>query len=191
MGSLAWILFDGQVEGLEIGRTSNPDWIRLRADRTANLDWGLRMNIRHRLGRHLWRGGVLAAAVALASSGIALASNAIKGASYSGSYAGARAGTISFKVSANGKQVLDLSVSTPFKCNGGCGGVSSPSGGSARISSGKFKVTLKVPGLGSSKSIGSDTVTGKFLKHSEATGTVTSHFNSGSAGKTVDWSAVN
>ena len=151
------------------------------------------MHIRHRLGGYLWRGvvGALLAAIALASPAIVLASGATKGASYVGSYAGARSGTISFKVSANGKQVIDLSVSTPFKCNGGCGGVVSPGGGSASISKqGKFKATLKLTEPGSSKVFGHDTVSGKFLKNGEATGTVTSHFNAGSAGETVVWSAV-
>jgi hypothetical protein len=149
------------------------------------------MSIRHRLGGHLCRGGALLATLALASPAIVLASNATKGASYVGSYAGAKSGTISFKVSANGKQVIDLSVSTPFKCGGGCGGVMSPGGGSARISKqGKFKATLKLTAPGSSKVFGSDTVTGKFLGHGEAIGTVTSHFNAGSSGETVSWTAV-
>jgi hypothetical protein len=149
------------------------------------------MDIRHRLGGHLWRGGALLVTIALASPAIVLASNATKGASYVGSYAGARSGTISFKVSASGKRVIDLSVSTPFKCNGGCGGVISPSGGTASISrQGKFKATLKLHALGSGKVYGSDTVTGKFLKHGVATGKVTSHFNVGGSGETVSWTAV-
>ncbi len=129
--------------------------------------------------------------LALASPAVVLASGAVKGASYVGSYAGAKSGTISFKVSANGKQVIDLSVSTPFKCGGGCGGVTSPSGGTAKISKqGKFKATLKLTAPGSGKVYGSDTVTGKFLGHGEATGKVTSHFNASSAGETVSWTAV-
>jgi hypothetical protein len=149
------------------------------------------MNIRHDLGRHLCRGSVLAVVATLASAGIALASDAIKGASYSGHYQGQSTEGISFKVSANGKKVIDLSVSTPFKCNGGCGGVESPSGGLAPISkSGKFKATLKLMGPGSTKTVGSDTVTGTFLKHGKAKGTVTSHFNSGSAGEAVSWTAT-
>ena len=150
------------------------------------------MNIRHRLGGHLWRGGALLAVVALASPAIVLASNAAKGKSYVGSYAGVQSGEISFKVSANGKQVIDLAVSTPFKCSGGCGGVVSPAGGSAKISKqGTFKATLKLHALGSGKVYGSDTVTGRFLAHGVATGTVASHFNaSASSDKKVVWSAV-
>jgi hypothetical protein len=129
--------------------------------------------------------------LALASPAIVLASGATKGASYVGSYAGAKSGTISFKVSPNGKQVIDLTVSTPFKCNGGCGGVVSPSGGTAQISKqGTFKATLKLHAPGTGKVYGSDTVTGKFLTHGEAIGKVTSHFNAGSAGETVSWTAV-
>jgi hypothetical protein len=149
------------------------------------------MNIRHALGRHLCRGGALAAAAVLTSAGTALASYAIKGASYSGHYKGGVTDAISFNVSANGKQVIGLSVTTPFKCNGGCGGVERPSGGSARISKkGKFQATLKLMSPGSTKSYGSDTVTGTFLKHGKATGTVTSHFNGGSSGETVSWTAT-
>jgi hypothetical protein len=149
------------------------------------------MNIRHDLRGHLCRGGVLAAAAALASAGIALASDASRGALYSGHYAGRSTEVISFKVSANGTKVIDLSVTTPFKCNGGCGGVESPSGGSARISkSGKFKATLKLTFPGSPKAIGSDTVIGTFHEHGKAKGTVTSHFNSSGAGETVSWTAT-
>ena len=149
------------------------------------------MNSRHELGRRLCRGGALAAAAVLASAGVALASSAVKGASYTGHYKGAATETVSFKVSSNGKQVVDLTVTTPFKCNGGCGGVASPSGGSAHISqSGKFKATLKLVQLGSTKTYGSDTVSGTFLKHGQAKGTVTSHFDNGSAGETVSWTAT-
>jgi len=149
------------------------------------------MRIRHALGRYLCTGGALAAAAVLASAGIALASDAIGGASYSGHYQGRVTDTISFTVSANGKRLTDLSVTTPFKCSGGCGGVTSPIGGSARISSkGKFKATLKLLEPGSTTSYGSDTVTGTFLKHGKAKGTVTSHFDHGGSGETVSWTAT-
>jgi hypothetical protein len=149
------------------------------------------MNIRRALGRHLFRCGALAAAAVLASAGIALASSATKGASYSGHYKGRPTDTISFTVSASGKKVMDLFVTTPFKCNGGCGGVESPSGGSALISKkGKFKAKLKLMEPGTTKSFGSDAVTGTFLKHGKATGKVTSHFNKGSSGETVSWTAT-
>lgn len=150
------------------------------------------MNIRHLSGGRPWRGGALLATLALASPAIVLASNAAKGKSYVGSYAGVQSGSIAFKVSANGKQVIDLAVSTPFKCGGGCGGVVSPSGGTAQISKqGTFKATLKLHAPGTGKVYGSDIVTGKFLTHGEATGTVASHFNAGgSSDKKVVWSAV-
>ncbi len=148
------------------------------------------MNIRRVFGRYVGAGGALAAIVVLASAGLALGSLALKGASYSGHYKGRPTEQISFTVSANGKRVTDLSVSTPFKCGGGCGGVESPSGGSASISGkDKFKATLAITEPGSTKSFGSDTVTGTFLQHGKATGTVTSHFDRGSAGESVQWTA--
>ncbi len=149
------------------------------------------MNTGNALGRHLCKGGALVAAAVLSSGGVALASNAVKGASYSGHYPGGVTTSISFTVSANGKRVTDLSVTTPFKCSGGCGGVGSPIGGSARISEkGKFKITLKLVAPGSTKSFGADTVTGTFLKHGKATGTVSSHFDADNDGKTVSWTAT-
>ena len=97
------------------------------------------------------RGVAIAVAATLASAGIALAAKQVKGATYIG-YKGAAetVEAVSFKVSANGRKVIDLSVETPFKCSGGCGGVGSPTGGSARISrQGTFKVKLKIPAPGS------------------------------------------
>ena len=136
--------------------------------------------------------GVLAVAAALALAGVALASNATPGAAYVGHYQGRPTDEISFKVSANGKKVSDLLVDTPFKCNGGCGGVGSPSAGSASISkSGKFTTVLEIlaPGPGA-KAEGTDTVTATFGKHGEARGTVTSHFYKSSSGETVSWTAI-
>ncbi len=148
------------------------------------------MEIRHGFAKRLRRGGTVAAAVALATTGIALAS-AIKGASYAGTYRGRPTDTISFKVSANGKMVTGLYATTPFKCNGGCGGVESVTGGSARISKkGTFKLTVKLYGPGSTKSFGRDTITGTFLSHGRAKGKVSSHFDGGSAGETVSWTAT-
>ena len=149
------------------------------------------MNTRNTVGRRLCKGGAFLAAAMLASGGVALASNVIKGASYAGHYEGGVTTSISFTVSANGKKVKDLSVTTPFKCSGGCGGAGSPIGGSARISKkGKFEATLKLMDPGSTQAYGSDTVTGTFLKHGKATGTVTSHFDHGGSGETVSWTAT-
>ncbi len=140
------------------------------------------------------RGVAIAVAAALASAGIALAAKQVKGASYVGHYKGAAVTieAVSFKVSANGRKVIDLSVETPFKCGGGCGGVGSPTGGSAPITrQGTFKVKLKIPAPGPpGKSEGTDTVTGTFHAHGRASGTVTSHFNGGSGGVTKSWSAT-
>jgi hypothetical protein len=151
------------------------------------------MSVRLHLGRYVFGGGALATtvAIAIASAAAALAANVINGGSYSGHYRGRPTDLISFEVSTNGKNVIDLHVDTPFKCGGGCGGVPSPGGGSARISAkGTFKATLKLAGPGSTKVIGSDTVTGTFLRHGAAKGTVTSHFSSSSAGETVSWTAT-
>ena len=134
----------------------------------------------------------VAAVATLAVATAASASSAVKGASYIGSYSDGATDAISFKVSANGKKVIDLAVSTPIKCQGGCGGVGSASRTSASISkNGQFKVKLNlVFPPGSNKSEGTETVTGRFLKHDVATGTVSSHFKAGSVDRTVHWTAT-
>ncbi len=140
------------------------------------------------------RGAAVAVAATLASAGIALAAKQVKGAAYIGHYKGAvqAVEAVSFKVSPNGHKVIDLSVETPFKCGGGCGGVGSPTGGSTRITGqGTFEVKLKIPAPGPpGKSEGTDTVTGTFHVHGKASGTVTSHFNAGGAGETKSWTAT-
>ncbi len=149
------------------------------------------MEIGHGLGRHLRRGGAIAAGAALASAGIALASNAVKDGSYIGHYKGGMTAAISFKVSANGKQVVDLDAQTPFKCSGACGGVPSVTGASARISKkGTFELKVKLIGPGSTKSFGTDTVTGTFQSRGRAKGEITSHFTTGSFGAASSWTAT-
>jgi hypothetical protein len=141
----------------------------------------------------VWRGFVLAAVMALACAGLALAAKPIKGAPYKGEFKGTP-GTvvqISFDVSANGKRISDLYTETPFKCSGGCGGTPSGTNGSAKLTKkGTFKATLKLTGPGSTKTIGTDTVVGTFLSHGRAKGTVTSHFKSSSVGEKVSWTAT-
>lgn len=150
------------------------------------------MSIMRCVDRRLGGAGALAATATLAIAGIASASHAVKGASYIGSYSDGETDAISFKVSANGGKVIDLDVSTPIKCAGGCGGVGSASQASARISKGRFKVKLSlVFPPGSQKSEGTETVIGRFLKHGVATGTVSSHFKHGaSSDRTVHWTAA-
>jgi hypothetical protein len=135
----------------------------------------------------------LVATVALACAGLALAAKPIEGAAYKGEFKGTP-GTvtqISFDVSANGKRISDLYTETPFKCNGGCGGTPSGTGGSGKISKrGTFTVKVKLTGPGSTKAIGTDTVVGTFLSHGRAKGTVASHFTGSSAGKKVSWTAT-
>jgi hypothetical protein len=136
-------------------------------------------------------GGALTVAALLAMSGIALASNAVKGAAYSGHYTGRPTDLISFTVSASGKDVTDLYANTPFKCSGGCGGVESVTGVTARISkAGTFKATFKLTLPGQKASYGSVTITGTFLKSGRAKGKITSHFKAGSDGETVSWTAA-
>lgn len=150
------------------------------------------MSIANDLGKRFSGIGSLVAVATLAVASIAIASNAVKGASYVGSYSDGATDAISFKVSPNGKKVADLVVSTPIKCQGGCGGIGSASPASASISKkGKFKVTLNlVFPPGSNKSEGTETVIGKFLKHGVASGTVSSHFKGGSGDRTVHWTAT-
>ncbi len=138
------------------------------------------------------RCGFLALTVALAGASLAFAAKQVTGATYTGHWTGVSTETIFFKVSSNGKKVVDLSVTTPFKCNGGCGGVGSPSGGSAVITrGGTFKATLTIPAPGStSRSEGTDTVTGTFHAHGTASGKITSHFNGGGGGATRTWTAT-
>jgi hypothetical protein len=144
------------------------------------------------LGSRMCGSVVVAVMAALVVAGVATASNATKGGSYVGSYSDGATNAISFKVSANGKQVIDLELSTPIKCQGGCGGIGSASRASARISkNGTFKVKLNlVFPPGSTRSEGTETVTGKFLKHGTATGTVSSHFKGLSTDRTVHWTAT-
>jgi hypothetical protein len=136
------------------------------------------------------RGAALTAAWVLASAGVALAAHAVAGASYENT--ASSTGKISFKVSSNGRTVTHLDVSTPVHCAGGCGGIASPSGGSARIRKNKFTVTLPLyfpPGSHSSE--GTDMVTGRFLAGGKATGTISSHFkHSSSSDRTVNWTAT-
>ncbi len=137
--------------------------------------------------------GGLATVATLTVASVALASHAVKGASYIGSYSDGETNAISFKVSPSGKKVLDLTVQTPITCQGGCGGIGSGSPASAKISKkGAFKVTLNLDfPPGSNKSEGTETVTGKFLEQGFATGTVSSHFKGGtSSNRTVHWTAA-
>ena len=149
------------------------------------------MHSRLSLGARGRRAGLTTAAVLLAGGGVAFASHVIRGATYAGAYTGRPTDHISFKVSPNGAKVTQLSVSTPFHCGGGCGGVVNGGPGTARITrQGTFKVTLQLyfpPGSHSSE--GTDTVTGTFLAHGHAKGTVSSHFTHGSGGETARWTA--
>jgi hypothetical protein len=151
----------------------------------------LGMHSPHKLGARVAGAALIAVAAVVAGAGVALASHAIGGASYSGTYKGRPTEGLTFKVSANGKTVTHLTVNTPFYCNDGCGGVANGGPGSARITrSGTFKVTLQLyfpPGSHSSE--GTDLVTGRFLAGGRAKGTVSSHFTHTGSGETVSWTA--
>jgi hypothetical protein len=150
------------------------------------------MNMTHGFEQRLSGIGALAAIATLAVATVASASGAVKGGSYVGSYSDGLTDAISFKVSASGKKVVELDVSTPIKCQGGCGGIGSASHASAAISKkGRFKVKLNlVFPPGSNKSEGTETVSGKFLAHGIATGTVSSHFKGAGSDRTVHWTAT-
>ncbi len=115
--------------------------------------------------------------VVLSTVGIALATAPKKGWTYT-TPSTARV-YVSFKVSASGKTVTDLSAGTAVKCKGSAGGFPSARPGSGKITKGMFKVVLKLfpPGPAGQKSSGTDTVTGKFVPGGKATGTVRTHFN--------------
>jgi hypothetical protein len=107
---------------------------------------------------------VLVACLALAA--VALAAKPVKGARYSGHLAGVGStGTVTFKVSKNGKKVTGLTVAPFFPNTCGSGGplpkyTSKP----ARIKKGKFTTTVFVV-----------TDTGTKLVAGKATGTFTAH----------------
>ncbi len=116
-------------------------------------------------------------AVALSAVGTALAMAPNKGWTYT-----TRSPTtvyVTFKVSAGGKKVTNLSAGIAVKCKGSAGGFPSAKPGSGSITKGTFKVVLKLfpPGAAGQKSVGTDTVTGKFVAGGKATGAVRTYFN--------------
>src|SRR5579864_146464 len=123
-------------------------------------------------------GGAITLAAALSMTGIALATAPKNGWTYMTS---PRAKVlVFFKVSATGKQVVNLGAGIAVKCKGSAGGFPSAKPGSGKITKqGTFTVVLKLypPGPTGQKSSGTDTVTGKFVTGGKATGTVLTHFN--------------
>jgi hypothetical protein len=128
--------------------------------------------------------GAMVAAVAvgvLGLAGVALASNQVKGARYSGQLAPPKtAFVVSFKVSGNGKRVTGLTISdTPFYCEGG-GRATPVAFANASISkSGAFTSTGKYtipegPYKGQTETLLK--ITGKFTKGGKEQGTVTSTY---------------
>jgi hypothetical protein len=129
-----------------------------------------------------WKGLLATAAVlAVLVAGSALAAGPVKGGSYAGSLIPSRDGvTVSFKVSANGKQVTGLSASnTPLYCSGG--GKPIPvhfknvtvSGNGTFSSTGKYLI-LEGPKKGQ---VGANLkITGKFLKARKEQGTLTTSY---------------
>lgn len=133
-------------------------------------------------GRKAHRVLLVAIAVgALGYTGVALAANQVKGASYSGALASPRSSyLVSFKVSASGKQVTALKISnTPFYCSGG-GRPVPVSFASATISkAGTFTSTGKyviVEGPLKGQVGTKLEITGRFGKHGSEQGTLVSTY---------------
>lgn len=123
-------------------------------------------------------GGAFIVAGALVTGGVALATAPHKGWTYT-TQSTAKV-FVSFKVSANGTKVTDLSPGDAVKCMGSAGGFPAAKPGSVKITkAGTFKAVLKLypPGPAGQKSSGTDTVTGKFVTGGKATGTVRTYFN--------------
>jgi hypothetical protein len=133
-------------------------------------------------GRRAHRTPLAAVAVGvLACASTALAAAPVKGGSYSGQLAAPRSAyLVSFKVSANGKQVTGLKISnTPFYCQGGGPPIpvhfanATISKAGTFTSTGKY-VIVEGPLKGQ---VGTKLeITGKFAKGGAEQGTVTSTF---------------
>jgi hypothetical protein len=127
--------------------------------------------------RHV--GALLILVVLLVCAAAALAAKPKKGYIYETNSQTTKV-SVYFKVSKNGKRVIDLSPGTPIKCPKSVGGVGGLPGatipGSAEISKqGTFKTKLTLFDPGGHKKGGTETVTGKF-SDDHATGKVTDHF---------------
>lgn len=136
------------------------------------------MSKKSRVRSALAVGCALTLAAALSTAGIALATAPKKGWTYK-TQSTAKV-LVSFKVSATGKTVTNLTASDAVRCKGSAGGFPLAKPGSAKITSqGTFKAVLKLypPGPSGQKSDGTDTVTGTFVKGGKATGTVKTYFN--------------
>ncbi len=135
------------------------------------------MSKRLRVGNTRAVAGAITLAVALSTAGIALATAPRKGWTYTTH--STTTVFVTFKVSASGRKVTNLSAGIAVKCKGSAGGFPSAKPGSGRITKGTFKVVLKLfpPGAAGQKSAGTDTVTGKFVTGGKAIGAVRTHFN--------------
>jgi hypothetical protein len=151
---------------------------------------------RSRVRSALAVGGALVVVGAVWTAGAALATAPQKGWTYTTQ---PRAKVfVTFRVSANGKRVVNLGAGIAVKCKGGAGGFPSARPGSGAITSrGTFTVVLKLypPGPAGRKSSGTDTVTGRFIAGGKATGTVRTHFNGQNSGSfcrgvTQSWGAT-
>ncbi len=132
----------------------------------------------HKLSRAL---PAAIAACVLGCTGVALAASQIKGASYSGSLAAPRSSyAVSFKVSASGKRVTGLRISsTPFYCQGGGRPTPVSFAGATISKAGTFTSTGRyvikegpLKGQAGTKL----KITGKFAKGGSERGTVTSTY---------------
>ncbi len=129
-----------------------------------------------------WKGLLALAVLAvLLMTGAALAAAPVKGGSYAGSLIPSRDGvTVSFKVSANGKQVIGLSTSNiPLYCSGGGKPIPIRFKSATISSKGTFSSTGKYLILEGPKKgqVGANLkISGKFLKGGKERGTLTTSY---------------
>lgn len=134
---------------------------------------------------------VLALAGALLVTGVALAAQPVKGATYKGTWGpAADHNSMTFKVSSNGKTVSNFRLNgLPVGCQGG--GFGSPISKSGPVSnSGTFKVTMPLYFSPTHRTTGSLVMTGTFLSGGKEKGTLSTKFSSSSScNKTQSYTA--
>jgi hypothetical protein len=115
---------------------------------------------------------VLPALLLTLLAAVALAASPVNGAKYAGSLTISKSETVSFKVSASGKKVINVRVLPVVPNHCGSGGTPpAQSSIPAKIKNGKFKATLNEETSNGAVS-GTATVTGKFLAGGKVKGVV-------------------
>ena len=138
-----------------------------------------------------WMGrvSVLALVTVLATAGVAMAANQVKGAKYSGKINANGGLAISFKVTTNGKDVVKMKVPQPplFCQGGGPPPAQNPSKPAPISSAGTFKTTLHyVSSTGTV--IATLKVTGAFHAHHKESGKATVTWGSASCNGSAPYS---